>query len=121
MKQNRPIYLDLLRIRQPIPAVVSFLHRVSGALLFLGIPLLLIAFEASLSSADSFAALLSAPLLKLLLFFLLSGFAYHLFAGVRFLLLDLHCGIALQQARISAGAVLILALFGTLLIGVWLW
>ena len=45
MKQKRPIYLDLLRIRQPVPAVVSFLHRVSGALLFLGIPLLLIALD----------------------------------------------------------------------------
>jgi succinate dehydrogenase / fumarate reductase cytochrome b subunit len=121
MKQHRPIYLDLLRIRQPLPAVVSFLHRVSGALLFLGIPLLLIAFDASLSSADSFAVLMSAPLLKLLLFILLAGFGYHLFAGVRFLLLDLHCGIALKSARFSAGVVLVLALIGTLLIGVWLW
>ena len=121
MKQNRPIYLDLLRIRQPVPAVVSFLHRVSGALLFLGIPLLLIALDASLSSADSFAALVSAPGLKFALFVLLAGFAYHLFAGVRFLLLDLHWGIALKQARRSAWAVLGMGLITTVLIGVWLW
>ena len=121
MKQKRPIYLDLLRIHQPVPAVVSFLHRVSGALLFLGIPLLLIALDASLSSAGSFAALVSAPGLKFALFVLLAGFAYHLFAGVRFLLLDLHWGIALKQARRSAWAVLGTGLITTVLIGVWLW
>jgi hypothetical protein len=31
----RPVYLDLLHIRQPLPAVVSILHRISGVLLFL--------------------------------------------------------------------------------------
>ena len=121
MKQNRPIYLDLLRIRQPVPAVVSFLHRVSGALLFLGIPLLLQALDASLAGPDSFAALVSAPFLKFMLFILLAGFGYHLFAGVRFLLLDLHWGIALKQARYSAWVVLGIALISTFLIGAWLW
>jgi succinate dehydrogenase / fumarate reductase cytochrome b subunit len=121
MKQNRPIYMDLLRIRQPVPAVVSFLHRVSGALLFLGIPLLLMVLEASLAGPDSFAALASTPGLKFMLFILLAGFGYHLFAGVRFLLLDLHWGIALKQARYSAWAVLGIALVSTFLIGAWLW
>ena len=38
----RPVYLDLVRIRLPLPGIVSILHRVSGAVLFLfGIPLLL--------------------------------------------------------------------------------
>ena len=27
----RPVYLDLLRIRLPIPGIVSILHRISGA------------------------------------------------------------------------------------------
>ena len=40
--KQRPVYLDLPRIRLPLPGIVSILHRVSGALLFLaGIPLLL--------------------------------------------------------------------------------
>ena len=49
MLKQRPVYLDLVRIRLPLPGIVSILHRASGALLFLlGIPLLLAAFAASL-------------------------------------------------------------------------
>lgn len=121
MKQNRPIYLDLLRIRQPVPAVVSFLHRVSGAGLFLGIPLLLHALDTSLAGPDGFATLTANPFLKVALFFLLAGYAYHGLAGLRFLLLDVHWGNALKQARYSAWAVLGAALASALLIGVWLW
>ena len=36
-----PKYLNLLQIRMPVPAVVSIMHRVSGAALFLVLPLLL--------------------------------------------------------------------------------
>ncbi len=40
MLKQRPVYLNLVRIRLPLPGIVSILHRVSGALLFLvGIPL----------------------------------------------------------------------------------
>jgi hypothetical protein len=47
-KPARPVYLDLLSIRQPLPGVVSILHRASGALLFLvGIPLALWGLQAS--------------------------------------------------------------------------
>ena len=47
----RPVYLDLPRMRQPIPAIASILHRVSGALLFVvGVPALLWGVQASLAS-----------------------------------------------------------------------
>ncbi len=121
MKQSRPIYLNLLRIRQPVPAVVSFLHRASGAGLFLGIPLLLHTLDASLAAPDGFAALTANPFLKLALFFLLAGYTYHGFAGLRFLLLDVHWGSALKQARYSAWAVLGAALASAVIIGIWLW
>ncbi len=40
--KRRPVYLNLPRIRLPLPGIVSILHRISGAVLFLfGIPLLL--------------------------------------------------------------------------------
>ena len=51
----RPVYLNLLEIRQPLPAIVSILHRVSGALLFLvGIPVLLWGVHASLASPEAY-------------------------------------------------------------------
>jgi Succinate dehydrogenase/Fumarate reductase transmembrane subunit len=36
---SRPVYLDLRRIHLPITGWVSILHRVSGVLLFLALPL----------------------------------------------------------------------------------
>ena len=48
MSRPRPKYLNLLQIRLPIPGLVSILHRVSGAVLFLFIPFLLVLFELTL-------------------------------------------------------------------------
>ncbi|MBT9613222.1 MAG: succinate dehydrogenase, cytochrome b556 subunit [Burkholderiales bacterium] len=121
MKSNRPIYLDLLRIRQPLPALVSFLHRVSGAFLFLSLPLLLAVFEASLAGPDSFVSMLSHPMIKFALFTLLAVYFYHFFAGLRFLLLDLGWGVALAQARRASWAVFVAAAFCAAVLGAWLW
>lgn len=121
MKSNRPVYLNLFRIRQPLPAIVSFLHRLSGVFLFLSIPLLLIVFEASLAGPDTFVATLSHPLVKFALFMLLAAYFYHFFAGLRFLLLDLGWGVALAPARRASRAVLIAAALCAIFLGAWLW
>ena len=67
----RPVYLNLLAIRQPIPAIVSILHRISGALLFLvGIPVLLWGVQRSLASPETFdqwKSAVSHPVAKLVL------------------------------------------------------
>ena len=60
---------DLVRYRLPWAGKASILHRISGALLFLALPLILMVFEHSLArptpaSSDSLAALLSHPLFK---------------------------------------------------------
>ena len=47
--KRRPVYLNLVAIRLPIAGIASFLHRVSGAVLFLFVlPLMLLAVEAGL-------------------------------------------------------------------------
>ncbi|HEX6136511.1 MAG TPA: succinate dehydrogenase, cytochrome b556 subunit [Casimicrobiaceae bacterium] len=121
----RPVYLNLLAIRQPMPAVVSILHRLSGALLFVvGIPLVLWFVQASLASAEGFAAAmgpLATPLGKLVLLALAWSYIHHVLAGLRHLLLDLHIGIDLAPARGSAAAVLVLSVLLTLIIAVRLW
>ena len=121
MKQSRPIYLDLLRIRQPLPALISLMHRISGVLLFLAIPLMLIALQESLASAERFNFLLNSSGFRLALFFLLLAYAYHFFAGLRFLSMDLHWGTALKSARRSSWAVLSASVLFILLLGIWLW
>jgi succinate dehydrogenase / fumarate reductase, cytochrome b subunit len=121
----RPVYLNLLAIRQPLPAVVSILHRISGALLFLvGIPALLWAVQASLTSPEAFAqwqAVVAHPLAKLVALALAWAYIHHLLAGVRHLVLDLHVGIDLPAARRSAVIVFVLALLLTLVVAVRLW
>jgi succinate dehydrogenase / fumarate reductase cytochrome b subunit len=125
MLKQRPVYLDLTQIRLPLPGIVSILHRISGALLFLvGIPFLLWALAASLESEESFAELRAAfahPIWKLVLIGFLWAYLHHFFAGIRFLLLDLLQGIELQSARRSSMAVLVLSLALTLVIGARLW
>jgi succinate dehydrogenase / fumarate reductase, cytochrome b subunit len=123
--KRRPVYLDLPRIRLPLPGIVSILHRLSGALLFLvGIPLLLAGVACSLTSPDSYAQLKAAfahPLAKLLLIGLVWAYLHHLCAGLRYLLLDLLKGIELGPARRSSVVVLAVSLALTLIVGVRLW
>lgn len=121
----RPIYLNLFAIRQPVPAVASILHRISGVLLFLvGIPLLLWFVQRSLASQAAFDAAL-APLLtpfgKLVLLGLGWSYLFHLLAGLRHLALDLHIGIALAPARSSAALVLVLSILLAIVIALRLW
>jgi succinate dehydrogenase / fumarate reductase cytochrome b subunit len=121
----RPVNLNLLSIRQPLPAIVSILHRVSGALLFLvGIPLLLWVVQRALASPDAWAemrATLSSPLCKLVLVVLAWAYFHHFIAGIRHLVMDLHWGMDLKSARMSSAVTLVLAVLLTLAIAVKLW
>ena len=124
MSKARPKHLNLFQIRQPVPAVVSILHRISGAALFLFLWLFLSALDRSLVSAESYENLRAAlghPLAKLLALGFLWAFLHHTFAGVRHLGLDLRFGIDLPHARATAYAVLVLGFGLTLVIGVLLW
>jgi len=124
MVKKHPKYLDLLKIRLPLPGWVSILHRASGVLLFLFIPFLLWSLQGSLASIDSytsFQSTLANPLVKLLVFGMVWAFLHHLFAGIRYLALDLHLGIELGPARASSTAVLIASIALAVIVGVRLW
>ncbi|UJP05588.1 MAG: succinate dehydrogenase, cytochrome b556 subunit [Nitrosomonas sp.] len=127
MKQHHqhPKYLNLIRIRQPLPAIVSILHRIGGVLLFFpGIPLLLYGLQQLLESPESYAALrqlLQHPVSKSALLLSLWFFLHHLCAGIRHLLLDLHLGVELAQARATSKLVLLFGVVLTVFAGMWLW
>jgi succinate dehydrogenase / fumarate reductase cytochrome b subunit len=102
---ERPVFLQLQHIHLPITGWVSITHRLTGALLFLLLPLPLYLWQRSLQGAAEYAqvlAWLGQWPLRLLLLLLLWWFAHHLFAGLRVLLLDLEYGVALAAARRSA-------------------
>jgi succinate dehydrogenase / fumarate reductase, cytochrome b subunit len=121
----RPVFLNLLAIRQPLPAIVSILHRVSGALLFvIGIPLLLWGVQMSLASPDTFAqfkAVVANPFSKLILLALAWSYIHHLLAGLRHLAIDLHVGVELAPARRSSAIVLVISVLLTVIVAVRLW
>jgi succinate dehydrogenase / fumarate reductase cytochrome b subunit len=125
MTKQRPVYLNLVHIRLPLPGIVSFLHRVTGAALFLfGLPLLLAGLQRSLASAESFdrlRAALASPLAKIVLIGLAWAYLHHFCAGIRHLLLDVQQGIELKSARRSSVVVLVVSLLLTLVVGVRLW
>jgi len=116
---NRPVFLNLLRIRQPVMAVVSIFHRISGVLMILSLPGLVYLLNLSLSHQAGFAqvaGLLTSPALKILAVLLGWALAHHILAGLRFMLLDFDLGIERGAARQSAWLVHV----GALSITVWL-
>lgn len=123
--KRRPKYLNLLKIREPLPAIVSILHRISGVLLFFpGIPLFLYGLQMMLESPESFTRLQSIlvnPFSKVFLLLATWFFSHHLFAGIRHLGLDLHYGLQLQHARLTSKLVLVFGAILTVLTGICLW
>ncbi len=121
----RPVYLNLFAIRMPLPAVVSILHRASGALLFaLGIPLAMCAVQNALASPEAWTQMrvtLAAPLAKIIIVALAWAFIHHLLAGIRHLLMDAHIGVELSGARQSAALTLVLSVVLTIAVAVRLW
>jgi succinate dehydrogenase / fumarate reductase, cytochrome b subunit len=121
---RRPKYLDLLRIRLPLPGIISIMHRMSGAVLFFALPLLLYWFQQSLTSAATFGAFKAAfshRLVKIIVLGLLWGFFHHLCAGLRHLALDMHLGTGLTVARRSSAIVLVAGVLLTLIVAALLW
>jgi len=124
MANRRPKYLNLFRIKLPLPGVISFLHRVSGALLFVAIPLFLVVFQLTLGSPADFEKVkqgLESPLVKLVLIVLLWGYSHHFFAGLRFLAMDMGFGMELGKTRRNSWLVVAFSLTLTAMIGGWLW
>lgn len=121
---QRPKYLDLLRIRLPLPGLVSILHRISGTALFVFAWALLYLLQESLRSPEShahFAQLTGHWLVKLFLVGMLWSFLHHFFAGLRFLLLDVHVAGDLRATRAMSWAVLAASLALTVILGACLW
>jgi succinate dehydrogenase / fumarate reductase, cytochrome b subunit len=123
--KSRPKYYDLSLAHLPPPGLVSIFHRVSGALLFFPVlPILLYLLQGSLASQESYArwhGFFAQPFVKIVLIGAAWLYAHHFFAGIRYLLLDLHIGVAKAPSRTSAVAVLVLGVITTIAIGWCVW
>jgi succinate dehydrogenase / fumarate reductase cytochrome b subunit len=121
---KRPVNLDIGTIKLPITAYVSILHRVSGVALIGAVGILLGLLAYSLKSAEDFAAvqacIASVPM-KLLLWAVLAAFIYHMFAGIKHLIMDMGIGETLEGGKRGAMLVIVFAAISILLAGVWVW
>ena len=120
-REFRNIHItELPNYRLPAAGLVSILHRVSGAGLFLMLPFLLYLFQLSVTSESSFEyfkGILQNPLVKLVLLGLIWAYMQHFAAGVRHLFMDVHLAIEKDSSRQSAIAVLAVSLALTALAG----
>jgi succinate dehydrogenase / fumarate reductase, cytochrome b subunit len=124
-KKQRPQFRNIhvtqiLTYRLPPSGIVSILHRISGALLFLvGFPFVLYLFDQSVTSEiafERFQTIVAHPLAKLVLLGLAWAYLHHFVAGIRYLLLEVHVGVDKAGMRTSAITVLVVSLLLTVLV-----
>ena len=111
----RPIHRNItigqiVAYRLPPAGIISILHRISGALLFLLLPFVLYLYDRSLTSVGTFSTFKSFAsnwFVKIVLLVLIWAFLQHFVAGIRHLFMDLHLGLEKASTNQTAMAVFI--------------
>lgn len=119
--KQRPKFINLLQISMPVTAVSSILHRITGLILCLILPVIIYWLGLSLQSKQGYEQailLLQSSAGKILIIISLTSVFYHLLAGIRFLLIDLDIAHNLSAARWTArfvisASIIVLALLLT--------
>lgn len=121
MIQNRPVNINLLKIKLPLSAFLSITHRISGILIFfIVLPFSVLAFSELTQGQDSFDNFINMYHANFIIKFgcisLILIFQYHIFAGIRHMLMDFHIlNESLSSSYRSAVTTLILYLVNALL------
>lgn len=118
---------EIRNYRLPPAGIVSILHRVSGAILFLLLPFVVWLFDVSVTSEVSYESFRSAFVagigfvpgwfVKLVCLGLIWGYLHHFTAGVRHLWMDATHSVTKEQGRSSAIVTLVISLGLTVLLG----
>jgi succinate dehydrogenase / fumarate reductase cytochrome b subunit len=103
---DRPVNINLFKIRLPMSALISITHRLSGIyVFFVTLPLSLILFQKALteSSYDAISLLIQTnSFFSTFVYFSFLIFLYHILTGFRHLLMDVHVGENLKASNMSA-------------------
>ena len=123
VKSNRPINLSLGQViavnsKSPI-AMASILHRVSGVVLFLLVPVMLCILQTSLASEAGFSAVFDNIALRFVAWGFVAATAYHFVMGVKHLLADL--GMNEEFASGKTAAVIAFVIAFALIIASFVW
>ena len=95
MTHKRPININLFKIQLPLSALLSITHRISGMLIFfLVLPVSAIALSFVYENQDSYNSFINFYMTnlptKLVFISLVLIFQYHVFTGIRHMLMDFH-------------------------------
>ena len=125
--RNINVFTDVRTYRMPAAALVSILHRVSGALMFMLLPFVIWLFDKSVSSEISFGQFTSAfsaglwifPgwFVKLVVLALIWAYLHHFIAGLRHLWMDATHAVTKEFGRSSAIVTLVLSIGLTVVLG----
>jgi len=125
--RNINAFTDLTTYRLPLAGWVSILHRASGGLMFILLPLIVWLFDTSVSSElsfERFSATFSAGvgfvpgwLFKLVVLALIWAYLHHLIAGLRHLYMDAFHAVTKEFGKSSAIFTLALSIGMTLILG----
>ncbi|MES2887147.1 MAG: succinate dehydrogenase, cytochrome b556 subunit [Pseudomonadota bacterium] len=119
--------IDALQYRLPVAGLVSILHRVSGALMFVLMPFIIWMFDNSVTSEASYARLTSvfssgAGVLpgwffKLVVLALVWAYLHHFIAGLRHLWMDVTHSSTKAFGQQSAMVTMVLSILLTFVLG----
>ncbi len=126
--RNINIFSDVRTYRLPAAGLVSILHRVSGAIMFVLLPFIIWMFDKSLSSEIShgqFTSAFSAGLgfvpgwaVKLVALVLIWAYLHHFIAGLRHLWMDTsHAAVTKEFGKTSAIFTLVVSIGLTVVLG----
>ena len=125
--RNINAFKDLTTYRMAPAAWVSILHRASGGLMFILLPLIVWLFDNSVTSEishDRFKAVFAGGvgfvpgwLFKLVVLAIIWAYLHHLIAGLRHLYMDMCHAVSKEFGKSSAMFTLVLSIGLTLVLG----
>ncbi len=131
--RNINAFTDLPTYRLPLAGLVSILHRISGAIMFLLLPFIIWMFDVSVSSEISFekfkrvfnvgmelspGSLVPGWFMKLVVLVLIWAYLHHLIAGLRHLWMDMsHAAVSKEFGKSSAAVTMVLSIGLTVIFG----
>lgn len=122
--KERPVYLDLTQIKLPITALCSIIHRISGVLMILSLPilaLLMVLLFRHEVAFDHWGWLAGSMVMKVIYLGMLWAWSYHVIAGLKHMVHDFSGCHSLKAVRLtsmlSLGLFALVAVFWVYVIG----